>query len=85
MTSPSVPLQNRSLNATNEEMDKAISTYTSLGDMKADEYRDWQDLPDHERMSAVAEMTLAVYRMKEPALDVRRLQRTLVHLQRPKS
>jgi hypothetical protein len=65
-------------------MDKAISTCTSLDDMKADEYRDWQKLPAHERMSAVAEMTLAAYRMKEPALDVRRLQRTLVHLQRPK-
>jgi hypothetical protein len=64
-------------------MDKVISTYASLDDMKADEYRDWQELPVHERMSMVVELTLAAYRMREPALDVRRLQRTLVHLQRP--
>jgi len=78
-------LQNLFPSATNEPMDKAISTYTSLDDMKSDEYRDWQELPAHERMSAVAELTLAAYRMREPALDVRRLQRTLVHLQRPES
>jgi len=36
--------------------------------------------PAHARMSAVAEITLAAYQMREPALDVRRLQRTLVHL-----
>jgi hypothetical protein len=33
-------------------MDKVISTYASLDHMKADEYRDWQELPDHERMNA---------------------------------
>ena len=66
-------------------MDRVISTYASLDDMKADEYREWQKLPAHERMNAVAEITLAAYQMKEPAPDVRRLQRTLVHLQRPES
>ena len=66
-------------------MDKVISTYDSLDEMESDEHRDWQKLPAHERMSAVAELTLAAYRMREPALDVRRLQRTLVHLQRPES
>ena len=69
--------------ATTWRMDKTISRYASLDEMKADEYRDWQQLPVHERMNAVAEITLAAYRMKEPAPDVRRLQRTLVHLQRP--
>jgi hypothetical protein len=64
-------------------MDKALSVYNGLDGMKADEYRAWQELPAHQRMSAVAELTLAAYRMKEPAPDVRRLQRTLVHLQRP--
>jgi hypothetical protein len=34
-------------------MDKVISSYTSLDNMKADEYRDWQELPAHERKSAV--------------------------------
>ena len=66
-------------------MDKVIRTFTSFDAMKADEYRDWQERPPHERMDAVAEITLAAYRMKEPAPDVRRLQRTLVHLQRPES
>jgi hypothetical protein len=80
-----VLLQKRPRGATNKPMDKAISSYTSLDAMKAQEYRDWQELPAHERMSAVAELTLAAYRMREPALDVRRLQRTLVHLQRPES
>jgi hypothetical protein len=51
--------------------------------MKADEYRYWQSRPVHERMSAVAELTLSAYAMKEPARDVRRLQKTLVCLQRP--
>jgi hypothetical protein len=66
-----------------ERMDKVIRKYASLGEMKADEYRDWRELPAHERMNAVAEISLAAYQMKEPTSDVRRLQRTLVHLQRP--
>ena len=66
-------------------MDKSIRKYASFDEMKADEYRDWQELPAHERMNAVAEMSLAAYQMKEPTPDVRRLQRTLVHLQRPES
>jgi hypothetical protein len=65
-------------------MDKTIRTYASLDAMKADEYRDWQKRPAHERMSAVKEITLAMYQMKEPAQDVRRLQRSLVHLPRPR-
>ena len=65
-------------------MDKTIRKYASLDAMKVDEYRDWQQLPVHERMKA-ADMTLAAYLTKEPALDVPRLQRTLVHLQRPES
>jgi hypothetical protein len=66
-------------------MDKVIRTFTSFDAMKTDEYRDWQERPAHERMDAVEEITLAAYQMKEPAPDVRRLQRTLVHLQRPES
>jgi hypothetical protein len=64
-------------------MDKVIRTYTGHEDLKADEYREWQRLPVSERMNAVAALTLAAYQMKETAPDVRRLQRTLVHLQRP--
>lgn len=66
-------------------MDKVIRQFTSLEAMKTDEYRDWQELPAHERMKAVVEITLAAYRMKGLTPDVRRLQRTLVHLQRPRS
>ena len=66
-------------------MEKGIRKYESLDGMKADEHRDWQALPAHQRMSAVAEITLAAYRLKEPTLDVRRLQKTLTHLQRPES
>ena len=63
-------------------MDKSVRVYDSREEMKADEYRYWQSRPVHERMSAVAELTLSAYAMKEPARDVRRLQKTLVCLQR---
>ena len=65
-------------------MDKAITIFDSLEEMKADELRQWQSLPAHERLRAASELTLALYRMKEPDRDVRRIQRTLVHLQREK-
>jgi hypothetical protein len=63
-------------------MDKSVRVYDIRQEMKADEYRYWQSRPVHERMSAVAELTLSAYAMKEPARDVRRLQKTLVCLQR---
>jgi hypothetical protein len=66
-----------------EGMDKTIQKYRSLDEMKADEYRYWQSRPGHERMRAVAEITLTSYAMKGVVPDVPRLQRTLVHLQRP--
>ena len=65
-------------------MDKTITVYTSFEEMKAAELREWQALPPHVRLRAVAEMTLAAYGMKEPPQDARRIQRTLVHLQREK-
>jgi len=67
-----------------KRMDKTIRIFASPDEMKAEEYRYWQSRPVHERMDAVAEITLAAYQMKEPAPDVRRLQRTLVHLPRPR-
>ncbi len=66
-------------------MDKTIRKYRSLAEMKADEYRYWQSRPAYERMEAVAELTLAAYELKGMAPDALRLQRTLVHLQRPRS
>lgn len=65
-------------------MNKVIKTFRSIQAMKADEYRNWQDRPAHERMTAVMEITLAAYQLKEHAPDVQRLQRTLVQLPRPR-
>jgi len=65
-------------------VDKAITTFKSLEELKTEELRQWQSLPAHERLRAASELTLALYRMKEPNRDVRRIQRTLVHLQREK-
>jgi hypothetical protein len=65
-------------------VDKAITTFESLEELKAEELRQWQSLPAYERLRAASELTLALYRMKEPDRDVRRIQRTLVHLQREK-
>jgi hypothetical protein len=64
-------------------MDKTIRRCSSLAEMKAEEYRYWQDRPVQERMDAVSDLTLAVYAMKGALPDVSRLQRTLVRVQRP--
>ena len=64
-------------------MDKTLHIFSTVEAMKTAEYEYWQSRPPHERMSAVSEITLALYAMKESAPDVRRFQRTLVHLQRP--
>ena len=56
-------------------MDAIVRKYDSLKEMKADEYRYWQSRPVHEPMSAVKEITLAAYSMKEPVPDIRRLLR----------
>jgi hypothetical protein len=64
-------------------MDKVIRKYDSFDAMKADEYVCWQELPPQQRMEALAEITTAAYRLKDPAADVRRLQRTLVRLENP--
>ena len=64
-------------------MDKRIRKFASLAEMKADEYRAWQQLPPHERMRATAEISLATFRANGAATDAPRLQKTLAHLQRP--
>lgn len=61
-------------------MDKTIRKYTSLDEMKADEYRYWQSRPVHERVNAVSELTQEQYEMK--GMNVPRLQRTLVRFER---
>jgi len=65
-------------------MDKVIRKYASYREMKADEYRYWQSRPGHERMEAVAELTLAAYALKGKLADVPRLQGPLVRLPRPR-
>ena len=59
-----------------------IKEYESLEAMKDEEYRYWQQRPAHERMAAVSEITTEMYRLKDPAFHVSRLQRTLVADQR---
>ncbi len=66
-------------------MNKAIVTYNSFDEMKAAELREWQALPAHERLRAVAEMTLAAWRLKEPTAEIPPMDKTLVHLPRPKN
>ena len=64
-------------------MDKTIRRFSSLDEMKAEEYRYWQSVSVAERMRAVAEITLEAYALKGQSPDVQRLQRTLVRIQRP--
>jgi hypothetical protein len=59
-----------------------IRKYESLEAMKDEEYRYWQQRPAHERIAAVSEITTEMYRLKDPAFHVSRLQRTLVAVQR---
>ncbi len=59
-----------------------IKRYASLYAMKAEEYRYWQERPDHERIAAVSEITSEAYGLKGSRADVPRLERTLVHLKR---
>ena len=60
-----------------------IRKFGSLEAMKDEEYQYWQGRPARERIAAVSEITTEAYRLKEPAINVSRLQRTLVAVQRP--
>jgi hypothetical protein len=66
-------------------MHKTIRKYTSLDEMKADEYRYWQSRPVHERLDAVEEMIETAYALKgwKKVPDVPRLQRPFVRLSCP--
>ena len=64
-------------------MDKIARVYTSMAEMKRDEYRYWQSRPGYERMEAVTEISRAVYAMKGALSDVPRLQRVVAVLPRP--
>jgi hypothetical protein len=60
-----------------------IRKFESLEAMKDEEYQYWQGRPARERIAAVSEITTEAYRLKDPAINVSRLQRTLVAVQRP--
>jgi hypothetical protein len=65
-------------------VNKTITIFDTLEELKTAELREWQSLPAHERLHAASELTLALCRMKEPERDVRRIQRTVVRLEREK-
>jgi hypothetical protein len=62
---------------------KTIRLYTSLDEMKRDEYREWQEVSPLARLNAAAELSLGAYRFKGPKHVPLPLQRTLVRLQQP--
>lgn len=66
-------------------MDMIVRRYSSLDEMKADEYRYWQSRSAQERMDAVEEMIQTAYNLKgwELKPDVPRLQRPFVRLPIP--
>lgn len=66
-------------------MDKTLRKYTSLGEMKGDEYRYWQSRPVYERVAAISELTVEGYTLKGVKPDAFRLQRTLVRIERTPS
>jgi hypothetical protein len=63
-------------------MDKTIRRYTDFEEMKADEYRYWQNRPVYERVAAVSELTQEHYALKGAGPYVPRFQRTLVRFER---
>ena len=60
-----------------------IRKFDSLETMKDEEYQYWQGRSARERIAAVSEITTEAYRLKDPAFNVSRLQRTLIAVQRP--
>jgi hypothetical protein len=66
-------------------VDKAIAIFESLDSLKATELREWQELPAHERLRTVSELTVATCRMKDPSFEVQKMEKTLVQIQRRKN
>jgi len=61
-----------------------IRKFDSLEAMKDEEYRYWQGRPASERMAAVSEITTEIYRLKDPSINISRLERTIAafHLEK---
>ncbi len=66
-------------------MRPVLRKYSSLEEMKLDEYRYWQSRPVHERMDAVEEINRIAYAMRgiEQEPDVSKLQGPIVRIPRP--
>jgi hypothetical protein len=56
-------------------MDKTIRRYTSLDEMKRDEYRNWQKMLPRERLDAAAELPKTWICSSVPTLRMRRRSR----------
>jgi hypothetical protein len=65
-----------------EAVDKTIRRFSSLDTMKADEYAAWRQVSARERLRAVMDISNDLYGLKVQAPNVRRLQRSLVRIQR---
>jgi hypothetical protein len=63
-------------------MDKRITRFNSLEEMKAAQIDAWQKLSGSERIRAVTDITTELYKLKNKGRDVPRLQRTLIRLKR---
>jgi len=63
-------------------MDKNIRRFRSLDTMKADEYAAWGKVSPRERLRAVMDISNDLYGLKGQVPHVRRLQRSLVRIQR---
>jgi hypothetical protein len=59
-----------------------IRRFVSLDAMKAEEYRTWQGRPAHERLAATADISAQAYRSKDATVEVSRLRRTFVRVER---
>jgi hypothetical protein len=65
--------------------ERNVRKYSTLDEMKADEYRYWQSRPAHERLEAVEEMIQTAYALKgwELEPDEPRIERPFVRLPCP--
>ncbi len=64
-------------------MDKKIRFGVSKAQQQADTYRYWKSVPPGERLTAVCDLSKAVYSLQGVRFDGPRPPRTLVRIQRP--
>lgn len=54
-----------------------LKRYSSLDDMKMDEFAYWQGRPGHERLKAASDVSSRLYAAKHGSVDVSGLRRSL--------